>query len=80
MLTISDKCKHIYRNLQYIHIAFNNNLLLFHTRKALHTDTGQIGHEADYSVTFQSSIRRVAVEKLTPILKSFLGSLTKGLA
>lgn len=45
MLTISDKCKHIYRNLQYIHIAFNNNLSLFHTR-AHHTEIeGQIGHE-----------------------------------
>ena len=34
------------------------------------------GEGAIHSVTFQSSIRLLAVEKLTPILKSFLESVT----
>ena len=38
-------------------------------------DTGGI-----HSATFQSSILLLAVEKLTPILKSFLESFTKGFA
>ena len=33
-----------------------------------------------YSTTFQSSMRLFSVEKLTPILKSFRGSFTKGFA
>lgn len=33
-----------------------------------------------YSMTFQSSIRLFSVEKLTPILKIFLGSLENGFA
>ena len=37
-------------------------------------------HRCDYQAIFHSSMRRVLVEKLTPILKSLRGSATKGRA